>query len=271
VGLWLAGPPGGPGASWLRADLAAADGARLALDSARPGCIVHCAALTDVDWCERHPEEARRFHVDLTADLAQWADAHGARLIYVSTDSVFDGATGGYDESAAPAPINVYARTKLAGEQAAARARRHLIARTNFYGWSPPGKKRLCEWALERLRRGDPVPGFADVFFAPLAAPELAGMLARLASSEASGIVHLCAADGASKYDFLCMLAQGLGYPAHAVQRTSVEGVTFAAPRPRDTTLRTCRASELGLEPSPSVAQGLIRFLAAGVPAKDLS
>ncbi|MES2940134.1 MAG: SDR family oxidoreductase [Pseudomonadota bacterium] len=253
-----------PGATWLQADLSADGAARAVLDAARPGAVVHCAALTDVDWCERHPEAAHRFNAGLTAELADWAGENGARFIYISTDSVFDGETGAYDEGAVPAPLNVYARSKLAGEAAAARAPRHLVARTNFYGWSPAGKTRLCEWALQCLRRGDPLPGFVDVLFSPLAAPELASMLAQLVDSQMRGVVHLGSSDGISKYEFLRLFARGLGYAADAVRLASVADVAFDAPRPRDTTLRTRRADELGLGPLPGVAPGLERFLTAG-------
>lgn len=270
IGTTRAGTLGVPGASWFTADLGQPGEAVRTLEACRPVCIVHCAALTDVDWCERHPDAAHRFHVGLTAELASWAQDHGARLIYVSTDSVFDGMAGGYDESATPSPLNVYARTKLAGEQAAAAHAAHLIVRTNFYGWCPPGKTRLCEWALARLRQGAPVPGFYDVFFSPLSAPSLATRLAQLALSGAEGLVHLGTADGVSKYAFLRMFAEGLGYPAEAVVRSSVGDVAFAAPRPHNTILRTGRAKELGLYPLPCVAQDLAQFLTAGVPVKDL-
>ena len=256
-----------PGARWLQLDLLDAAATLAALDAQRPRAIVHCAAHTDVDGCERDPALARRINVDITEVLARWARANGARLVYVSTDSVFDGRRGGYSEADAPAPVNVYGATKLAGEAAAQHAPRHLVLRTNLYGWCPPPKQRLCEWALERLQQGETVPGFTDVRFSPLAVPFLAVCIARAVEGPATGVAHLVAADGASKFEFLQMFAAGMGFSENAVVATRAAEARFFAPRPLDTTLVSLRSQELQLGTMPTVAGGLAQFTAGTRPA----
>src|SRR5437879_9505851 len=78
-----------------------------------PGCIIHTAALTQVDWCESHPEETWRSNVEASRTLAQIARQIGARMVYISTDSVFDGTRGYYCETDEPRPLNAYSQSKL--------------------------------------------------------------------------------------------------------------------------------------------------------------
>lgn len=247
---------------WREVDLTDTASLLAILDELQPRAVINCAALTDVNWCETHSTDAMRVNAGVAADLARWAAANGARLVHVSTDSVFFGGAGPYDEDAAPAPVNAYARSKLAGEVACEAAPDALVVRTNFFGWSPPGKPRLCEWALERLQRGEALPGFVDVLFAPLAADEVADTLCRLAGAKATGILHLASTEGFSKYEFLRQFASGLGYSPDAVQPSRAADAAFIAPRPLDTRLRTRRAAEAGLEALPTSAQAVARFTA---------
>ena len=95
-------------------DLAdSASASRLLTDFA-PSLVIHCAAATNVDWCESHPEESMRINAESAAALAASARYVGARLVYISTDAVFDGVSGGYRETDPVAPVNWYARGKAA-------------------------------------------------------------------------------------------------------------------------------------------------------------
>jgi dTDP-4-dehydrorhamnose reductase len=135
----------------------------------RPAWIVHCAAATNVDWCESHPVECMRVNAEAAGALARAARSIGARLVYISTDSVFDGVSGGYRETDPVSPVNHYARSKASGESAVLdEIPDALVLRTNIYGWNLQSKHSLAEWALARLEGGEVVPGFRDVSFSPL-------------------------------------------------------------------------------------------------------
>ena len=126
----------------------------------RPEWIVHCPAATDVAWCETHPEDAERINAEASGTLASAAAAAGSRLLYVSTDAVFDGSRGPYAESDGTAPCNVYGRTKRKGEDLVQRALpSSLIVRTNLYGWNVQPKQSLAEWVLDRLEAGEKLGG----------------------------------------------------------------------------------------------------------------
>ncbi len=86
----------------------------------KPAAVIHTAALADVDFCQSHPELARAVNVDLTRTLVDLCRDNSARLVFCSTDTIFDGEHAPYDEDAQPGPINFYAKTKVEAEQTVA-------------------------------------------------------------------------------------------------------------------------------------------------------
>lgn len=253
-----------PGARMRSLDLSSAPDLAAAATAERPDWVVHCAASTTVDWCEDHPADAERLHVAMTRDVATATAAAGARLLYVSTDSVFDGTTGNYREEDATRPLNVYARTKLAGETAArAVLPACLVARINLFGWNLQPKLSLGEWVLSKLEAGGRVPGFADVHFNPLLASDLAGLLLDLMARDARGVLHVAGAGHTSKYEFARTIATVFGFDPALVDRTTMAGATLRAPRPHNTTLDVSQLTRLLGSPPPDLATSVRRFRAA--------
>ena len=224
----------------------------------RPDMIVHCAAMTDVDACERNPAAARRVNSEIPCQIATWCASNVVRLVHVSTDAVFDGVDGNYDEDALPHPINAYAQSKLGGERAVSAASPDaLIARINLFGWSRTGSRSLAEFFVNRLATGQTAGGFTDVRFSPLLANHLAHFLLLSGCSTLRGVRHFASRDGVSKYAFGRMIADAFGFDPALVVATVSDDMAFAAPRPKDLTLDATRvAQELGLG-LPSVEEGI--------------
>jgi dTDP-4-dehydrorhamnose reductase len=244
-------------------DLARGDDVRALLADVRPGWVIHCAAMTAVDRAEEHPDEAVRGNVEASAHLARAAAEVGAGIVYVSTDAVYPGERGPYGEDDPTGPVNVYARTKLEGEDAVRAANRdHVIARANLFGWNPRAGQGLAEWVLGRLEAGDDVPGFTDVVFNPLEARTLAETLLDLAAGPRRGTVNAGAADAVSKHAFARMVAEAFGFDPDRVRPASAADVPFKAPRPRDTSMDVRRLAAWLGRPVPSVRDGIERFRA---------
>ena len=226
-----------------------------------PNVIVHCAAITNVDACEAYPEAACLLHVDASRLFAEWARENKCTFVYESTDSVFDGCTGNYGEEDLPAPVNEYARTKLAGEHAVRSANScALILRTNFYGWSGSKRHGLADWIISKLTAGEQVEAFADVYFNPVYAGVLAKMILKLTELGAVGTFHVAAKDACSKYDFAVCLANALGVDSNPVVPILIDDFPFRARRPRNTTLATEKASQFLRKEMPSIEEGLSEF-----------
>ena len=109
------------------------------LETAKSDIVIHCAAIVNVDACESDVDLATRLHVKTTELIASYLGFNNGRLIYISTDSIFDGKKQSpYIESDSVSPLNVYAKTKLMGEQPVLSMENGLVLRTNIIGWYKP-------------------------------------------------------------------------------------------------------------------------------------
>jgi dTDP-4-dehydrorhamnose reductase len=221
----------------------------------RPRVVVHCAAATDVEACERDPAQAHRLNVEMAQAVARAAAEVGARLLHISTDGVFDGEGGPYTEDDEASPVNVYGRSKLAGETAVREAYPGaLVIRTTFFGWNGKRKLNLAEWFLDRIRSGREAPGYTDITWSPLVVQDLADLLDLLSRADVAGVLHLPGQDCLSKYEFGRRLARTFGLP---VDRVVPSQAAFHTPRPRRTCLDGTKARGLLRRDLPTVDVGL--------------
>ncbi|MBN2556286.1 MAG: SDR family oxidoreductase [Anaerolineales bacterium] len=224
----------------------------------KPEVVIHCAAATNVDACEREPEMAQRLNADMTRDVARASRSAGSYMIHISTDAVFDGVKGNYSEDDAPNPINVYAASKLAAEvMVAAEHPGAAIVRTNLFGWNAQNKMSLSEWFLDRLQGDGPVPGFLDVWFSPILVNDLARVLFQVADRRLKGVYHIGGRDCISKYGFGREVATVFGLPADKLEPVSVDDVALRAQRSKKLCLQVRRIKEALQLEMPSVRAGL--------------
>jgi len=249
------------GVRCVTADLSRAEAADELISAERPAWVVHCAAATDVDQCERDPAWASRLNVEMAARVAEASARAGARLVHMSTDALFDGERGGYRESDPPRPVNAYGRSKLEGEQAVlARDPGAAVLRTNFFGWHAWGRRGLAEWFLSQFASSKPAPGFVDSWIAPLLVNDLAGLILEIAALGLSGIYHAIGNECLSKYEFGRRLAREFGFDETLVYPAHVDEAGLDAPRPRNLCLDNSKLKrEAGLR-LPGVSEGLLRF-----------
>jgi dTDP-4-dehydrorhamnose reductase len=250
-----------PGVAVFSADLTDEAATRGLISELNPTIIIHCAAATNVDWCEENPQEAEKINVDASRWLAEMAAQLKAQFVYVSTDSVFDGERGNYREEDEPAPVNWYAQSKLLGERAVLGSNpTALVARVNIYGWNVQNKLSLAEWALERLRAGEVVPGFTDVFFSPILVNDLSEQLLAMLQAKLTGTYHVTGSERVSKYEFARRIAAAFGFDPAQVWPTQLSQAGLRARRPLDISLNTQKISAALGHAMPNVEAGLRRF-----------
>ena len=210
------------------------------VDAARPDVVVHAAALASHEACESDPALAQLVNVDATTHLARACDDVGAKLVYLSTDAVFDGSRGNYTEKDATNPFSVYGTTKLLGEQAALAVHEDvLIARTNFFGWSPTGTRSILEFFVNALRSGQQVSGYTDFVVSSIYVQDLLTAIYDLVDSDRRGVIHLGAANALSKYEFGVQVASQFGLDAELISPVADAAGGHATSRARDLSLDT--------------------------------
>jgi dTDP-4-dehydrorhamnose reductase len=231
---------------------------RKEIDRCHPEIIVHAAAISDVDYCETHPEETKRVNTDAARLVAQEAKRLKAFMVLVSTDSVFDGQMGNYREEDAPHPLNRYAMSKREAEVAVQQVTpNHLIIRTNFFGWGPGYKLSLSEWMLEKLVKHLPMKLFTDVYITPLLANHLGQTLLDLAEKRCKGIYHVASKNKCSKYEFGERLAGVFKHPFKNVTPITLDQLPLTALRPKNTSLNVGKVSHALGRAMPTIEEGL--------------
>jgi dTDP-4-dehydrorhamnose reductase len=244
--------------SVIESNLLAPGAVERLLERTQPDWVIHCAALANLDACEADPLLAKQLNTELPHTLASHVARSGARLLHVSTDSVFDGLRGDYSEEDIPTPIGVYSRTKLEGEWAVVQADSNaIIARVNLFGWSLNGNRSLAEFFFNNLSQGKQVMGFTDVLFCPLLVNDLAGIFIKMLEKNLSGLYHVVSPESLSKYDFGVRLAQRFNLDVGLIHPTSVRQSGLKAIRSPNLTLRSDKLTRALGESLPRISTGL--------------
>jgi len=213
----------------------------------KPTHVVHAAAATDVERCETDPIWAHAVNAEGTRRTVEACQAVGAWLLYISTDYVFDGTKGHpYFEEDPPAPLNVYGRSKLAGEiHVRASAARWAIVRTAWlYGHVG---RNFVATILQRLRAGDPLAVVTDQVGSPTYAGDLAEAIAELLAREASGTFHLTNSGSCSWFEFARAIAEEVGTDPSRVAPITSADLGLLARRPAYSVLANAAWAALGL------------------------
>jgi dTDP-4-dehydrorhamnose reductase len=231
------------------------------IKSIQPEVLVHCAGTANVDAAEKDPAEALDQNRGVTHRLLQ-AVPPSCSVVYISTDSVFSGTSKRWTEDQQPAPLNVHGKTKLAAERSVQQHARHLIVRTNFYGWSSGRKKTAAEWLHGALERQESITLFDDFFFTPIYAVDLAAILSRMVQREAFGVFHVPGRDRVSKFDFGSIMAREMNVSMRRVKKGSIKAMPLEAPRSTEISLSADKVQRFLGESMPQCEEGVRRFLA---------
>jgi dTDP-4-dehydrorhamnose reductase len=228
-----------------------------------PDLVVHAAALSQPDECERHPARAQGVIVDGTRNMAQASREFGFRLIHISTDLVFDGTKGNYTEADQVRGISVYSRAKIEAERLVREiAPSAVILRIAvLYGPGNRDHPGFVDTVMARWRSGKPMTFYVDQYRTPTFALQVADAAGKvLLHPESAGVFHLGGSDRLSRYEFGLLLARQVGAPRSLVQAGSMWDTAGAAPRGADCSLVSTKIGEvLGVKPL-ECSEGLKRM-----------
>lgn len=221
-------------------DMLDAGAVRGALEGFQPDWVVLAASNPHVDYCETHPGESRRINVDAALRSARLALAGGARVVFFSSDYVFDGTRAPYREEDSQRPLSVYGRQKAEVESGLlSLAPDSLVLRlSGVFGWELARKNFVLQ-LLDRAALGLPTRAADDMRSKPTYAPDIARVLAELVESGARGVYHAAGSEELSRYEFALEAARIFGLPGRLVESVSMARLGAAAPRPPRSALDT--------------------------------
>jgi dTDP-4-dehydrorhamnose reductase len=240
-----------------------------------PDWVFCPAGLTHVDYCEEHPEEARRVNRDAPAAAAAEAARAGAGFAYYSTEYVFDGKSGPYAEDAPTCPLSHYGRSKREGEEAvrAANPRTLVLRTTVVYGPEPQGKNFVYQ-LLRRARQRERMTIPVDQVSSPTYNADLAAASIELAARGLTGLYHIAGSAILDRYAFARIVCEVFELDASLLQPVTTAALRQRAARPLCAGLRIDRARGVLATPLRPPAEGLTamkRALAATTSVDTLS
>ena len=253
-----------PSTEWYALDVRDRDAFAQLADTMRPDAIVNCAAMTNVDACEVTPELAWQINADGPRTLAYVARDTGAQLLHVSTDYVFPGhdtRPGPYGEGDEPAPLSVYGRSKLGGEEAIAHAlgaeHPYLIMRTAVViGIGPNQRPNFVTWLARELRLEHRVKIVNDQYNTPTLANDLARAILWNLASGSTGVYHAAGPTLLGRHEWALAIADYFGLSRELIEWVTTEQLGQKAQRPLRSGLRCQRLAA-------DYACGLARFQGA--------
>jgi dTDP-4-dehydrorhamnose reductase len=200
----------------------------------RPDVIVNAASFTHVDECENKKELCWQINVKAVENLANLARRHDIHLIHYSTDYVFNGKNGPYQETDRPHPLGYYGKSKLASENVLRQigCPFSIIRTCVLYGTGLAVKKNFFLWVLENLQQGKTISVVIDQFNNPTLAEDLAIGSLLVIDKAAVGLFHLAGEEFLSRFDFAGLIAKIFELPADQITAIKTNQLKQSAPRP---------------------------------------
>lgn len=219
----------------------------------KPDVIIHTAAMTNVDQCEIEREDCWKQNVDAVDYLVEACSRHDVFLLHLSTDFIFDGEDGPYDEEAAPNPISYYGESKLAAENLLAASNiQYAIARTVLvYGIAHDmSRSNIILWVKKSLEEAKEIKVVNDQLRSPTLAEDLALGCYLIAEQRAEGIYNICGKDLLTPYEMAVKTADFFNLDTSTMQKADASTFSQTAKRPPKTGLLIDKAQrDLGYQP----------------------
>lgn len=249
-----------PTKNTVKCDITDLEEVKQVINREKPDVIIHCAAMTNVDLCEDEIEKAYLINGDGTGNMAQAAEEINAKIIYVSTDFVFDGETGFYKEDDAVNPLGIYAKSKYEGEvQIQKYSTNWAIARVSvLYGWHE--RQNFTTWVINQLRQNNQINIVTDQINSPTLADNAGEAIFEIARQDKNGIFHTAGNNRISRYDFTELIAEAFDLNKKLINPTTSSEFIQKAPRPQDSSLDVSKVEkELGMK-METCAESLTRM-----------
>ncbi len=248
-----------PGVTSVHLDINRSRSLRKVFEKIKPDAVIHTVAWSGLERCEEDREGAVRVNVEGTWNVAELCREMECRLVFTSSDMVFDGDRGMYREVDSVRPMNIYGETKVMAERIIRTSGvNHAIARIALiYGQPETGSNSFSEKVISRLKQGEPMALYTDQTRTPILVQDLAEALLELAALDFRGTIHLGGAERVNRYEFGKRLAEVKGFSEDLLKPVTMDEIPTKAPRPKDVSLNTSVAKSVLRTPLLSYYEGL--------------
>ncbi len=244
---YLSNRPDYPNVKWLYLNLGKLEDIENVLIHNRPDLVIHNAAITDVDYCEKHPELTKLINISASKKISAVCNSIGSRIVYISSDLVFSGASPPYSESTEPEPLSNYGLSKWHGELATAATNpNHIIVRPSImYGPPGIGGTSFSEKLRTSWKNGVVTNLFTDQIRTPIFGGNLADAIIELSQIDFAGILNLSGSEKINRYKFGLYLADCLKFDRDLVNPVKMADIKLTGKRPGDVSLNNDLAKKL--------------------------
>lgn len=187
--------------------------------------IIHCAGITDIELCEKNKKKCKMVNYYLTKKLVDICKLLKIKLVYISSDHLFDGKKSFKNEKAKTKPLNEYAKSKILSEKyIKKRLKNYLIIRTNFFGTSKLGiKKNFAQRIIDDLKKNKKIYIFEDVYFSPISIFKLSNIIYKLIKLKAKGTFNVSSDEKISKYFYALKIAKKINLDKKLIIKSSIK------------------------------------------------
>lgn len=226
----------------------------------QPDAVIHTAAIADIDYCQSNQNLAFEVNVGVTQSLVDLCIESGAKMVFCSSDTVFDGKKGFYKEDDLPGPLNYYAETKVQAENIIREeVENYVITRMSLIMGLPimgEGNSFLARTIL-KLKNREKVGFPENEIRSPIDVITLGRALVELAGNSFHGIIHLSGMDRLNRYEMAKRIVTRLGYSADLIVATDSNAMPGRARRPDDVSLNNTKAQQILSTPMCTLMKGL--------------
>lgn len=231
--------------------LANAESINKALHNIKPDAVVHLAAISNANFCEENIGLSQQVNVTATIQLATWCSNYNVPFIFTSTDLVFDGAKGNYNETDAVNPLGIYGKQKVEAEKSVLEIYPSacVLRMPVMFGYGGNHAQSFMQPFLQKLQKGESLQLFTDEYRSVVGGFSAAKGISLALQHNWKGLHHLGGKEKLSRYDFGLLLCEVFSIDKTLIIPTLQKEVKMAAPRPADVTLNSEKAYGLGYDP----------------------
>ena len=209
----------------------------------KPDIVLNSIAYSNSDFCETNREETYMLHVKISEKITTICSKINSKIVFLSTDYVFDGKKGNYSENDKTNPINYYGHTKDLAEKIILKNENNLVLRTAMvYGLS--SKVRFLRYVIENLKKDQEINTYDDIFNSATLLDDLTNGISKAIELDASGIYHVVGSSCVSRFDFAKTVAKVFDFNENLVKPVSILSAKLKAQRPINPCLNNSKASK---------------------------